>query len=72
MRNYNEERATEGEVALGMSGYLRSSRFWFEAFQNWQSEFLAIGAMVLLTIWLREKNSPESKAVETPHWANEE
>lgn len=72
LRNYNEERLTEGEPPISLLDYLVSSRFWFEAFQNWQSEFLAIGVMVLLTIWLREVNSPESKKVETPHWENEE
>jgi hypothetical protein len=72
LRNYNAERAQDGEPLVSLSGYLTSSRFWFEAFQNWQSEFLAIGSMVLLTIWLRETNSPESKSVQTPHWENEE
>ena len=72
LRLYNEERVGDGEAPVAMGDYLTSSRFWFESFQNWQSEFLAIGAMVLLTIWLREANSPESKKVETPHWENEE
>ncbi|MGC4071286.1 MAG: hypothetical protein QM760_01950 [Nibricoccus sp.] len=71
-RHYNQERLAEGEALLSWGGYLRSSRFWFESFQNWQSEFLSIGAMVVLSIFLREKNSPESKEVETPHWENEE
>ncbi len=71
-RLYNEERLHDGERAVSLLGYLHSSRFWFESFQNWQSEFLAISAMVLLSIWLREVNSPESKKVETPHWENEE
>jgi hypothetical protein len=48
-------------------GYMGTSRFWFESFQNWQSEFLAIGAMVVLTIFLRQKGSPESKPVDAPH-----
>jgi hypothetical protein len=71
-RHYNQERLAEGEPLLSVGQYLGSSRFWFESFQNWQSEFLAIGSMVVLTIFLREKNSPESKQVETPHWENEE
>ena len=41
--------------------------FWFEALQNWQSEFLAIGSMVVLSIFLRQKGSPESKPVDSPH-----
>lgn len=70
-RLYNQERLHDGEPALTLADYLCSSRFWFESFQNWQSEFLAIGAMVVLSIFLREVNSPESKEVQTPHWENE-
>jgi hypothetical protein len=72
LRFYNEERVQDGEPVATLADYLHSSRFWFESFQNWQSEFLAIGAMVLLSIWLREANSAQSKEVETPHWENEE
>jgi hypothetical protein len=71
-RLFNQERVWEGASPSPLGEYLRSSRFWFESFQNWQSEFLAIGAMVILTIWLREARSPESKKIETPHWENEE
>jgi hypothetical protein len=46
---------------------MATSRFWFESLQNWQSEFLSVGLMVLLTIWLRQKGSPESKPVDAPH-----
>lgn len=72
LRLYNEERLAEGERALSTGEFIHSTRFWFQSFQNWQSEFLAIGSMVVLSIFLREKNSPESKRVETPHWENEE
>ena len=47
--------------------YLTSSRFWFESFQNWQSEFLAIASMVWLAVYLRQRYSPESKPVHAPH-----
>ena len=47
--------------------YATSSRFWFESFQNWQSEFLAIAAMVVFSIFLRQRGSPESKPVDAPH-----
>jgi len=63
----NEERARDGRPPVNCVQHLGSARFWFESFQNWQSEFLAIGSMVVLSIFLREKNSPESKAVEAPH-----
>ncbi len=47
------------------------SQFGLEAFQNWQSEFLAIASMVVFAIWLRQKGSPESKSITTPHHENE-
>ena len=70
-----KEAATEallhGEQSLSVTQYLGSSQLWFESFQNWQSEFLSIGAMVYLSVYLRQRGSPESKAVETPHDENE-
>jgi hypothetical protein len=50
-----------------MLDYLSSARFWFECFQNWQSEFLAIASMVWLAVYLRQRWSPESKPVHAPH-----
>ena len=47
--------------------YLGTSSFWFESFQNWQSEFLAVAAIVILSIRLRQKGSPESKPLHAPH-----
>lgn len=47
--------------------HLASAQFWFESLQNWQSEFLAVVALVVLSIFLREKDSTESKDVEAPH-----
>jgi hypothetical protein len=65
---YNEDQKEHGQtVEVSTFGYMGTSRFWFESFQNWQSEFLAIGSMVLLSIWLRQKGSPESKPVDSPH-----
>ncbi|MBA2620550.1 MAG: hypothetical protein H0U87_05055 [Acidobacteria bacterium] len=65
---YNQEQAEHGESErVSTVEYLATSRFWFESFQNWQSEFLSIAAMVYLTIYLRQKGSPESKAVDAPH-----
>ena len=48
--------------------YLGTSQFWFESFQNWQSEFLAVAALVVLSIFLRQRGSPESKPVAEPHF----
>ena len=66
---YNQDQAAHGAAGQAVSafGYMATSRFWFESFQNWQSEFLSVGAMVVLSIWLRQKGSPESKPVDAPH-----
>ena len=64
---YSEEQMSHGEAGVNTFQYMATSRFWFESFQNWQSEFLSIAAMVILTIWLRQYGSPESKPVHSPH-----
>lgn len=67
-RVYNQENAEHGDPErVTAIEYVGTSRFWFESFQNWQSEFLSIGAMVVLSIFLRQKGSPESKPVDSPH-----
>ncbi len=65
---YNQDQLEHGssEMVTTLS-YMATSRFWFESFQNWQSEFLSVGAMVLFTIFLRHRGSPESKPVDAPH-----
>lgn len=65
---YNQQQREHGNaVQVSTVQYMTTSRFWFESFQNWQSEFLSVGAMVILTIWLRQRGSPESKPVDSPH-----
>jgi hypothetical protein len=68
---FNEEQARHGGTMVTALGYLGTSRFWFESFQNWQSEFLSVGMLVLLGIVLRQRGSPESKPVDAPHAENE-
>lgn len=62
-----DEAASHGEAAPSLGEYLSSSQLWFESFQNWQSEFLSTAVLVVLSIWLRQKDSPESKPVTAPH-----
>jgi MFS family permease len=65
---YNAENAEHGDPdRFTALSYMGTSRFWFESLQNWQSEFLAVLAIVVLSIWLRQKGSPESKPVDAPH-----
>ena len=65
---YNEDQAAHGQPGhFSVLQYAGTSRFWFESLQNWQSEFLAIASMVILSIFLRQRGSPESKPVDSPH-----
>jgi len=68
VHEFNADRMAHGEAATTVIGYATSSRFWFESFQNWQSEFLSLAAMVVFTVFLRQRGSPESKPVAAPSW----
>lgn len=70
-RDFSEEQLAHGQPAVALGKYLATSRFWFESMQNWQSEFLSIAAMVYLSVYLRQKGSPESKPVDAPHGEQE-
>ena len=64
---YNAEQIDHQEQTLSWLGYLGSADFWQTTLQNWQSEFLAVGSMAVLAIYLRQRGSPESKPVGSPH-----
>jgi len=64
---YNAEQFDHQEAAVSWLGYLGTSDFWNRTLQNWQSEFLAVGSMAVLSIYLRQRGSPESKPVGAPH-----
>ena len=66
-RHAGEEALREGENAPRFLEHVASAPFWFESFQNWQSEFLSTAVLIVLAIYLREKGSPESKPVAAPH-----
>jgi hypothetical protein len=65
--DYNDEQREKGEPEVTKSEYITNNHFWFESFQNWQSEFLAVASIVILSIWLRQKGSPESKPVDASY-----
>jgi hypothetical protein len=67
LATYNSDQHDHQEPAVTLAQFLVTSRFWFESFQNWQSEFLSLGMMVVCTIWLRQRGSAESKPVHAPH-----
>ncbi|MCF2494749.1 hypothetical protein L0662_15380 [Dyadobacter sp. CY22] len=65
--DHNEQQVLLGKAKDSIGDYLLQANFWFETFQNWQSEFLSIASIVILTIFLRQKGSPESKPVDAPN-----
>jgi hypothetical protein len=64
---YNADQFDHEQAAVSLGQYLGSSDFWNRTLQNWQSEFLAVGSMAVLSIYLRQRGSPESKPVGAPH-----
>jgi hypothetical protein len=62
-----QEAISHGEAPLSALQYLFDAQLWFESFQNWQSEFLSTAVLIVLTIFLRQRESPESKPVAAPH-----
>lgn len=71
LKDQNVKNILEHKPIETCTEYLTGSRFWFESFQNWQSEFLSVMVLFFLTIYLRQKGSPQSKAVDSPHEAHE-
>ena len=64
---FNETRLQQLQDPLSWGGYLGNPDFWSRTLQNWQSEFLAVGSMAVLAIYLRQRGSAESKPVGEPH-----
>ncbi|WP_319462407.1 DUF6766 family protein [Micromonospora sp. RTP1Z1] len=65
---YNQMQALQSRAApISAWQFLHTSDFWFQSMQNWQSEFLAVGVLILLSIVLRQHASPESKPVTAAH-----
>jgi hypothetical protein len=71
-KDENEQLAQKGLPLQSLGEYIGSSRLWFESFQNWQSEFLSVFAIIVLSIYLRQKGSSQSKPVDTPCSETEE
>jgi hypothetical protein len=67
LKDYNEEQLLKGLPTETAMQYLGNSRLWFESFQNWESEFLSVLAIVVLSVFLRQKGSPQSKPVDAPY-----
>jgi hypothetical protein len=66
---FNAQQTDHHEATVSWLGYIGSADFWEATLQNWQSEFLAVGSFVAITVYLRQRGSPESKPVGAPHEA---
>ena len=66
-RAYSAEQAEHGLPGASPIEYVTTSQFWFESFQNWQSEFMVVAVIVVASVYLRQRGSPESKPVAAPH-----
>jgi|SRR5690606_4286685 len=64
---YNKERLEAGFSSVPLFTYLKSGHFFQATFENWQSEFLSVFVIVLLSIYLRQIGSSQSKPVDAPH-----
>jgi hypothetical protein len=64
---YNDDQRAHDQPTVSWAAYVVKADFWEKTLQNWQSEFLAVGTMAVLTIYLRARGSPESKPVGAPH-----
>ncbi|MEU2072289.1 DUF6766 family protein [Streptomyces anulatus] len=64
---YNEQQLRQLQAPIGWGNYLVSADFWSRSLQNWQSELLAVASMAILSVYLRQRGSPESKPVGAPH-----
>ena len=69
LTQYNSERFDHQLDSVGWWQYVGTPTFWETTLQNWQSEFLAVGSMAILAVYLRQRGSPESKPVGAPHTA---
>ncbi len=69
---YDDDLRDHGQAPIGRVVYLQTGHFVEAVFENWESEFLGIAAVVVLSIFLRQQGSPESKPVAAPHGATGE
>ncbi|MBT2383751.1 hypothetical protein J7E86_09160 [Streptomyces sp. ISL-11] len=67
--SYNEQQLRGFQNPISWADYLGAAEFWGRTLQNWQSELLAIASMAVLSVYLRQRGSPESKPVGAPHTA---
>lgn len=68
LHEFNHEQVLKGLPTESALDYLSNSKLWFESFENWQSEFLSVVSLAVLSIYFRQKGSPQSKPVDAPNY----
>ena len=63
---YDQDQIAHGQAPIGLWRFFGTSQFWFQSFQNWQSEFMVVTVIVIASVWLRERGSSQSKPVAAP------
>ena len=63
---YNENQQMIALRPVSAADYLLMPAFWFSCTQTWEAEFAVMGIFIILTVFLRQEGSPESKPVNTP------
>ena len=71
LKDYNLQQLLQNKSTTSALKFLSMPKFWFESFQNWQSEFLSVAAIVILSVYFRQKGSAQSKPVDMPDDENE-
>jgi membrane protein implicated in regulation of membrane protease activity len=64
---FNGQQLSQRQDPVSWFAYITSADFWSRTLQNWQSEFLAVAAMAIFAVYLRQRGSPESKPVGASH-----
>ena len=67
LQQYNEYLVEHSHNTVNVFQYLNTGHFIQATFENWESEFLSVFAIIFLSIYLREIGSPQSKPVDAPH-----
>jgi hypothetical protein len=60
-KQFNNEEREHGRAEVSYSRFLHSAEFGESVFENWESEFLQMAMYVVLTVFLIQKGSSESK-----------
>jgi hypothetical protein len=62
---YSQLETLHGGQAVTVWQYMGTAQFWYESLQNWESEFFSVGVLIILSIYLRQRGSSQSKPVDS-------